>query len=146
MKAVCLQCHTSLSNYRTLSLGKLPVCNRFEKHPTTRVGKHALSISECAACNLVQLSQFPKAKFVRPRIPWIKYNEPMAHLEHVVQRLLKLLPVKAANAIGVGPFDQILLDQLACYTEFKSMLDISEQIETHLNTFHIWKAFRNYSD
>jgi hypothetical protein len=92
MKAVCLQCHTSLSNYQTLSLGKLPVCNRLEKHPTTRVGKHALSISECAACNLVQLSKFSKAKFVRPRIPCIKYNEPMAHLGYVIQRLLKLLP------------------------------------------------------
>lgn len=135
MKAVCLQCHTSLFNYWTLSLGKLPVCNRFEKYPTTRVGKHALSISECPACNLVQLSKFPKAKFVRPRIPWIKYNEPMAHLGHVIQRLLKLLPVNAANAIGVGPFDQILLDQLSCHTEFKSMLDISDQIETSTEYF-----------
>lgn len=130
MIALCLQCQNPLSRQLTLTLGDLPACNRFEKLAQTASEKHLLSISACSACNLVQLSKFPPVGFVRPRVPWIQYNEPTAHLVHVSQRLLKLLSNNATKIMGIGPFDSLLLDKLAHYAELKSMLDISEQIET----------------
>ena len=135
MKALCLQCQNSLSRQLTLSLGALPACNRFEKQVQTAFDKHPLSISVCAACNLVQLSQFPPIDFVRPRVPWIRYNEPEAHLGQVTQRLLKLLPINATKVIGVGPFDTILLDQLADHTELRIMRAIAEPMQISADYF-----------
>ena len=135
MNALCLQCQNSLSRQLTLTLGDLPACNRFEKQVQTAFNKHPLSISVCAACNLVQLSQFPPIDFVRPRVPWIRYNEPTGHLGQVAQHLLKLLPINATKVIGVGPFDTILLDQLADHTELKIMQNIAEPMQISANYF-----------
>lgn len=135
MEALCLQCQHSLSKQLTLSLGDLPACNRFEKQAQTAIENHPLSISACTACNLVQLSEFPPVGFVRPRVPWIRYNEPMAHLGQVTQRLLKLLPINAAHVMGVGPFDSPLLDQLALHTEFRITLDIAEPMQSSADYF-----------
>ena len=75
---------------------------------------HPLSITECAVCNLVQLSQYPPLDFVRPRLPWIRYNEPFAHLDAAVEQLETLVPAGQARvAIGVGPFDAPLLERIA---------------------------------
>lgn len=135
MNALCLQCQNPLSRQKTLTLGDLPACNRFEKQPHTACSKHPLSISVCSNCNLVQLSQFPPIEFVRPRVPWIRYNEPTRHLSQVAQHLLKLLPKNATKIIGVGPFDTILLDQLASHNELKIIPNIAEPIQISANSF-----------
>ncbi len=95
----------------SLSLKQIPVCNRFtaSKEPAER---HDLRLDQCARCQLIQLCEALPVDAVTPRLPWIKYREPEAHLDSVVDRLLSGQCPKAGSSFGVGPFDQALLHRL----------------------------------
>jgi SAM-dependent methyltransferase len=94
-----------------LSLGELPVCNGFGK--TAAVDRRvSLNVVECETCRLVQLSEAPSPATLVPRVPWIRYREPEAHLDTLANELLALRP-EARNALGTGPFEQPLLSRLA---------------------------------
>jgi SAM-dependent methyltransferase len=108
--ARCRLCGTKLGD-EGLSLRQMPVCNRFTKGPDT-VERHDLSLHQCGQCGLIQLGAPLPVEAIRPRLPWIKYREPDAHLDAFVDRLLAEHAVGAASAFGVGPFDQPLLDRL----------------------------------
>ncbi len=125
----CLLCGESLLTASTLALGPLAVCNRFEKNASTNVPIHSLSISECKACRLVQLSEYPPLEYVQPRLPWIRYNEPTAHLDAAIKHLEPFFFAAPPHKImGVGPFDKPLLDRLA-QREFNQMhLDLSAEL------------------
>ena len=111
---------------QTLALGPLAACNRFEKRELSPDQVSSLSISECSSCNLVQLSQYPSVDFVRPHVPWIHYNEPNAHLSAAVGKMICLFhAAKVDVAMGVGPFDKPLLDQLVQCGFSVMQLDLS---------------------
>jgi hypothetical protein len=94
-----------------LSLGRLPVCNRFTN--TGEVGTLVdLDIVECEACQLIQLREAPPIDALIPDLPWIRYREPEGHLDALVETLLGLRP-QARKALGTGPFEQPLLSRLA---------------------------------
>jgi SAM-dependent methyltransferase len=57
------------------------------------------------------LDVFPPADFVMPRVPWIRYREPDAHLDDVVDRLTTG-SAAPSRVIGVGPFDEPLIERL----------------------------------
>ena len=110
-------------------MGSLVACNQFEKQAPVQAPTHPLSITECAACNLVQLSKYPPVDFVRPRLPWIRYNEPSAHLDGAVEQLKALfLPGQAHVAIGLGPFDAPFLDRLAQCGFTSMQLDLTARL------------------
>ena len=72
----------------------------------------------CGACRLIQLREPPPVSAVMPRASWIRYNEPEAHLDDFVERLLeepRLTPcgLGARTALGLGPFEEPLLRRLA---------------------------------
>jgi len=93
-----------------LSLGQLPVCNRFTA--SGDIGPHVnLDIVECESCGLIQLSETPPIDALIPRLPWIRYREPEGHLDRLVGELLALRPI-ARRALGTGPFEQPLLSRL----------------------------------
>ena len=123
----CLVCGEPLGSSATLSLGQLVACNQFEKQLHTLT--HPLSISECAACNLVQLSKYPPVDFVRPRVPWIRYNEPSDHLDAAIEQLKKfLLDGKSHVAMGIGPFDAPVLDRITLIGFNCMKLDLSSRL------------------
>jgi SAM-dependent methyltransferase len=93
-----------------LALGVLPPCNRFSATPGDSEG-YALAMGICSACALVQLSDCPAAQDVTPRVPWIVYNEPDAHLDAALETLSASLGT-AGRVMGIGPFDLPLLDRL----------------------------------
>lgn len=132
----CLLCGQPLDRNSTLSLGHLVACNRFEKQAPARAETHSLSITECSICNLVQLSKFPPAEFVRPRVPWIRYNEPVAHLDAVASQLQGLFSQNASCIVmGVGPFDAPLLDRLPSRVFSRLELDISSHMPSELGRY-----------
>lgn len=109
--ATCRLCGDVL-NGNALSLRQMPVCNRFTATPQA-LERHDLSLQQCRRCQLIQLGTALPVETVRPRLPWIKYREPDAHLDGMVDRLLGQEPgSRAASAFGVGPFDRPLLDRL----------------------------------
>lgn len=124
----CLLCGQSLCTDLALSLGPLVACNRFEKHMPAYGQTHPLAIAECEACGLVQLSMYPPVEFVRPRVSWIRYNEPATHLDMVVGGVQAMLPPEAASVMGVGPFDGPLLDRLAARGLSRIDLDLSSSL------------------
>ena len=94
-----------------LSLGRIAVCNDFKNGETSdRVVN--LDIVECETCQLVQLRETPPVDVLAPRLPWIRYREPEAHLDAVADAVLGLRP-QARRALGAGPFEQPLLARLS---------------------------------
>lgn len=94
-----------------LSLGRLPVCNRF----TTAGAVDTLvdlSVVECESCQLVQLRDTPQIDALVPQLPWIRYREPEGHLDSLVEAVLAFRP-NVRTALGTGPFEEPLLSRLA---------------------------------
>jgi SAM-dependent methyltransferase len=95
----------------SLSLGRLPLCNRFER--TADAGALAdIDVVECETCQLIQLRETPAIDALTPRLPWIRYREPEGHLDAVIDAVLELRP-QASRAVGAGPFEQPLLTRLS---------------------------------
>jgi SAM-dependent methyltransferase len=106
----CRLCGQSVGT-PALSLGRLPVCNRFAG--TAKVDTLVdLDIIECETCQLIQLRDAPPASALMPQLPWIRYREPDGHLDALVEALLAFRP-EARTALGTGPFEQPLLSRLA---------------------------------
>ncbi|CCE03980.1 putative S-adenosyl-L-methionine (SAM)-dependent methyltransferase [Bradyrhizobium sp. STM 3809] len=61
---------------------------------------------------MVQLREVPAPDLLRPRVPWIRYREPEAHLDALTDTLLGFRPA-TQTALGLGPFEQPLLSRLA---------------------------------
>lgn len=118
----CRLCGTLLSG-SGLSFRQMPVCNRFTTTPEY-AERHDLSLRQCVQCGLIQLDTALPVDAVRPRLPWIKYREPEAHLDAFCDVLLAEHGAKAATSFGVGPFDQPLLDRLAQRGVRSAALDI----------------------
>jgi len=107
----CLSCRHALTD-PVLDLGELPPCNRYVKTGSVP-DTHRMKVANCPACGLVQLIDPPPASFIVPRVPWIRYNEPEAHLGDVAGALLGLFRTPPRTALGVGLFDAPLLNRLA---------------------------------
>jgi SAM-dependent methyltransferase len=106
----CRLCGATIDAPR-LSLGRPPVCNDFSS--SGRVDRVVgLDVVECESCQLIQLRDAPAPEVLIPRVPWIRYREPEAHLDALVGELLALRP-SARTAFGTGPFEQPLLSRLA---------------------------------
>lgn len=106
----CRLCGQPL-NAPFLSLGRLPVCNRFEQ--TAKADTLVdLDIVECETCGLIQLRDAPAVNALTPRLPWIRYREPEGHLGVLAEAVLAFRP-QARTALGTGPFEQPLLARLA---------------------------------
>ena len=116
-----------------LPLGRLPVCNRFTPQPTPPE-RFELSLAQCTHCHLVQLRKGPPVDAIIPRVRWIKYREPEAHLETVVAALIDVLP-NARAAYGVGPFEAPLLERLAARGLATLVLDARPPLTVAENGF-----------
>lgn len=97
MKA-CAICRQSPCQ-ELIRFGEQPICHHF-LGPDEIEATHPLTLGQCPACGLVQLlDPVPPAKLV-PRFDWITYNEPEAHLDAVVERLLALPSINSEWNIG----------------------------------------------
>lgn len=133
----CLVCDKLLRAENTLDLGSLPICNRFKKQPNNGGQLHPLCMSQCSLCGLIQLSKYPSIDDVRPRQPWIHYNEPSAHLDEAILQLQLLFPKEEKNraAMGIGPFDAPLIDRVARYGFNSKQLDIDKYLPKAMGSY-----------
>lgn len=87
-----------------IDFGELPICHHFLK-PGEQEDTHPAALGQCEACGLVQMMDpIPPAKLV-PRFDWIKYNEPEAHLDAVVEMLQGLPGITPASVIAGMSFN-----------------------------------------
>ena len=107
----CRSCGASFGSL-SLDLGLLPPCNRFLAAPG-RIPHHALKLVACEACGLIQIDEPTPVADIVPRVPWIRYNEPAAHLEQLAERLRKWCKADTQTVLGVGPFEDPLHQALA---------------------------------
>lgn len=110
MSSECRLCGQAIVT-QSLTLGHVPVCNAFSRTATTE-RRVRLDIVGCETCGLVQLGAAPAAAELIPRLPWIRYREPEAHLDALVADVLSRRP-NARRALGTGPFEQPLLSRFA---------------------------------
>ncbi len=106
----CRLCGAGYGDLR-IEFGKLPPCNRFVDSAET-LPSHQLTMGACGNCGLIQLLDPMPPDMVRPRVPWIRYNEPSAHLGGVADRILEAIGRRPITALGIGPFEQPLLEEL----------------------------------
>jgi hypothetical protein len=108
----CLHCAAALSG-SVLDLGALPPSNRFATSAHAESPRIRLAITQCSTCATVQLDPLPAVHELQPRVKWIAYNEPDAHLDAVVESLFPLIPREVRSSLTVGPFDAPLATRLA---------------------------------
>lgn len=127
----CLICGAHLGLNSILDFGSLSACNDYSRNPDSPPATHPLAMAQCAACGLVQLSVYPPSSFVRPKVPWIQYNEPVAHLAALAGRIRHSFPQPASSVLGIGPFDAPLLDCLAAQGFHCRSLNLKAHLPQH---------------
>lgn len=111
MPGNCQICGEAL--LRLVDFGPQPVCNRYASSAGPQEYRHPLVFSQCPRDGLLQLEKpFPSDE-VRPRLPWISYQEPEPHLDDVVDRIVRLPGVGKETLIaGLSYKDHSVLDRL----------------------------------
>ncbi|MBP6917374.1 MAG: methyltransferase domain-containing protein [Legionellaceae bacterium] len=111
----CTVCHDS--NLKTvIDFGLHPPANRFmpadfSEHEQS---KHPLALGYCEQCGTAQLTKRMPIEMMRPRYPWLLYNEPESHLDQIAEQLVTLPRINSASRIlGVTYKDQSTVDRLA---------------------------------
>lgn len=94
----CLVCQQEAVDL-LLDLGDQPLSNRFPRTPQEDTERHRMQFGCCRHCGLAQLISPPPPSLIRPRVDWIRYNEPEAHLDDLVDRLIKLSGVERTSRI-----------------------------------------------
>ena len=111
MPACCQICGGELKTL--VDFGPQPVCNRYLSSPGASEYLHPLILSQCPHDGLLQLAQPWPSDEVRPRLPWISYQEPEPHLDDVVDRIVSLPGVDKGTLIaGLSYKDYSVLDRL----------------------------------
>ena len=80
--------------------GPQPIGHHFLDSPDAAAGHHPIVLGQCDACGLAQLVDPVPPEKLTPRVDWIRYNEPEAHLDRLVDALAALP--------GIGPESSIL--------------------------------------
>lgn len=83
-----------------LDFGPQPLANRFLRSAVGPEYAHPCRLGACRACGTVQLESPPPVEELRPRFPWLTYNEPERHLDGVADRLARLPGLSPAAVIG----------------------------------------------
>lgn len=84
-----------------LDFGSQPFSNRFLESPADSEAVFRLAVASCGHCGLVQLCDPPPADALRPRVDWIRYNEPEGHLDQVAD-WIRTVDAGRANPLVVG--------------------------------------------
>jgi len=97
-RSTCIVCRQPAVR-QLADFGPQPVGHHFLENPDASAGTHPIVLGQCDACGLAQLIQpIPPEKLV-PRVDWIRYNEPEAHLDRLVDSLTRLPELTPASRL-----------------------------------------------
>ena len=107
--------------------GKLAVTNQFITPGGPAPFRQPIAWQECRSCGAVQLAEAPTLSQIRPRFPWLTYQEPEAHLDLTAQDLRQVVPAKSGQRVfGLAQDDWPLLKRLD--TAVTQVLDPREDL------------------
>jgi len=97
-----LRCHAcaALSEVAVMDCGLLPICNRFLPAPDAREALFPMGVWQCQRCGMAQLVQPAPVSEMKPRVDWLIYNEPEAHLEELIDYLGQLPGISRDSLVG----------------------------------------------
>lgn len=135
----CRCCGHPLDGAR-LDLSALPPCNRFTVDGPVRETR-PLIVGQCGSCGLVQLADNTPVDFIRPRVAWIRYNEPDGNLADMCDRI-QIVAGAGCRAVGVGPFDKPLLDVLASRGFATQLLNLLPAVDAARDGYPYLETFQ----
>jgi hypothetical protein len=92
---------------------------------------------------LIQLRGTPPIDALVPQLPWIRYREPDAHLDSLVETVLAFRP-HARTALGTGPFEEPLLSRLAVRGLATTALELdTPSAQGHYPYLESWQDSQN---
>lgn len=108
----CLLCRSN-SVIQLLDLGLQPICNRFLTASADDEYLHAMVFGFCQDCGMVQIIDPVPAVELMPRVDWISYNEPEAHLDLIAKNIRELSGITENSTIyGITFKDDSLLARM----------------------------------
>lgn len=97
-----------------MDVGPQPVCNRFLKNKDDKQYACPMTLGQCEACGLIQLTTEVPVSELLPPYDWITYSEPEGHLDSLADVICALPGVAKESVIcGVSYKDDTLLRRLA---------------------------------
>ena len=109
----CQICSTEKLNV-LIDFGQQPLCNRFKTDPHEEEFRYPLILGQCQSCSLLQLTNSVPPEEIVPRVEWLKYNEPEAHLDDLTDVLCSMInPQKMTAACGITYKDTTMLRRLS---------------------------------
>jgi hypothetical protein len=111
MSQSCRVCGTITEGL--IDFGMQPYSNRYLHSCDEPEERFHLQVVTCGQCGLVQLAEPPPPGFLRPRVDWIRYNEPEGHLDEVAQGLAaRLADRREPYVLGISYKDSSLVERL----------------------------------
>ena len=112
------------SNNLLIDLGLQPVSNRFKKNKYVKCPKFPFKVNISKKTGLISLNKpFPIHEVV-PRYEWITCSEPEAHLDKLVNILIKLPGISKRSVVGSFSFKDISTLQRLKKKGFKNFWNI----------------------
>lgn len=83
-----------------VSLSPQPISNRFRSNKSEPEAKFPLALSQCRLSGAIYLSTNVPQEELVPRMDWLTYNEPEAHLDAMVDQLMGRCGLKRGDVVG----------------------------------------------
>ncbi len=109
-----------------------PLANRFLQTPTQKEYTHTKNLTLCRDCGLVQLADPVPAKELKPRVDWIRYNEPETHLNNLATTLTELPGITPQSIIGATSYKDTTLLQRLIAKGFTAHWQIIPETDLHI--------------
>lgn len=118
------------SSQLLLALEPQPISNRFRASVSEPEAKFPITLSQCQTSGLLYLSQSVPQRELVPRVDWLTYNEPEAHLDQMVETLAKVCEIAPGDiAGGISSKDDTTLDRFRTLECETWRLDLERDLE-----------------
>lgn len=95
----CLSCNND-SVVKQLDIGDHPLASYFLETQNQKVETYNISIGQCSACGLIQLTKPLPHNVLKPPYDWLIANEPEEHLDDVIETILSLNTLNPDSVIA----------------------------------------------
>lgn len=96
-----------------LNFGPQPICNRYLETKSATESRFPLALCQCPKDGLLQLAEPWPAQEVRPKLDWLTYIEPDAHLDDITDSIMKIDGLtKECLIVGLSYKDEPVLSRL----------------------------------